>query len=96
MVFLVLEFACFPIFQEGQRLVFREGRTKAVGNVTLVIPHNPVGAAKGGQVGTSAADRGGDKAIAKAARNEQRHNKAAPTPAAAAKADQPAQQAVAS
>jgi len=82
--------------QEGQRLVFREGRTKAVGNVTLVIPHNPVGAAKGGQVGTSAADRGGDKAIAKAARNEQRHNKAAPTPAAAAKADQPAQQAVAS
>jgi len=82
--------------QEGQRLVFREGRTKAVGNVTLVIPHNPVGATKGGQVGTSAADRGGDKAMAKAARNEQRHNKAAPTPAAAAKADQPAQQAVAS
>ena len=77
--------------QEGQRLVFREGRTKAVGNVTLVIPHNPVGAEKkGGQGGASATDRGGDKAIAKAARNEQRHKPAAAAP----KADQP--QAVAS
>ena len=92
----VLESVCLPIFQEGQRLVFREGRTKAVGNVTLVIPHNPVGAAKGGQGGTSVADRGGEKAMAKAARNEQRHNKTAPTSAGTANADQPAQQAVAS
>merc|ERR1719327_236320 len=27
--------------QEGQRLVFREGRTKAVGNVTQIIPYVP-------------------------------------------------------
>ena len=27
--------------KEGQRLVFREGRTKAVGNVTKIIPYVP-------------------------------------------------------
>ena len=79
------------LLQEGQRLVFREGRTKAVGNVTLVIPHNPVGAGGGGKGGhdkaASAAERG-DKAMAKANRNEQRHSKAkdSPAPAAAAQA----------
>lgn len=26
----------------GQRLVFREGRTKAVGNVTKITPHIPL------------------------------------------------------
>ena len=26
----------------GQRLVFREGRTKAVGNVTKIVPHIPL------------------------------------------------------
>jgi len=26
----------------GQRLVFREGRTKAVGNVTRLVPHKPL------------------------------------------------------
>ena len=65
--------------QEGQRLVFREGRTKAVGNVTLVIPHNPIGikADKGGGGGGGNATSGGglhpDKATAKAARAEQRN-----------------------
>merc|ERR1719187_848151 len=29
--------------KEGQRLVFREGRTKAVGNVTKIHPHTPAG-----------------------------------------------------
>jgi len=77
--------------QEGQRLVFREGRTKAVGNVTLVIPHNPVGAGGGGKGGhdkAAAAAERGDKAMAKANRNEQRHSKAkdSPAPAAAAQA----------
>merc|ERR550539_527068 len=28
--------------KEGQRLVFREGRTKAVGNVTKIQPHMPL------------------------------------------------------
>lgn len=32
----------------GQRLVFREGRTKAVGNVTKIVPHIPLAAAAGG------------------------------------------------
>ena len=27
--------------KEGQRLVFREGRTKAVGNVNKVLPYTP-------------------------------------------------------
>ena len=79
------------LVQEGQRLVFREGRTKAVGNVTLVIPHNPVGAGGGGKGGhdkAAAAAERGDKAMAKANRNEQRHSKAkdSPAPAAAAQA----------
>lgn len=33
----------------GQRLVFREGRTKAVGNVTKIVPHIPLAATTGGQ-----------------------------------------------
>ena len=79
------------LLQEGQRLVFREGRTKAVGNVTLVIPHNPVGAGGGGKGGhdkAAAAAERGDKAMPKANRNEQRHSKAkdSPAPAAAAQA----------
>ena len=32
--------------KEGQRLVFREGRTKAVGNVNKIIPYIPATAAK--------------------------------------------------
>ena len=43
----------------GQRLVFREGRTKAVGNVTKVIPRPPTTAEA--------------KAAGKATRNEQRN-----------------------
>ena len=35
----------------GQRLVFREGRTKAVGNVTKIIPHAPAGSATQGHKG---------------------------------------------
>lgn len=74
--------------QEGQRLVFREGRTKAVGNVTLVIPHNPVGlkdkAAAGSAGHQGHSGLGGDKSQAKAARNEQRHRGSANKEAAAA------------
>lgn len=33
--------------KEGQRLVFREGRTKAVGNVTKMFPHTPAGQGQG-------------------------------------------------
>ena len=76
--------------KEGQRLVFREGRTKAVGNVTLVIPHNPIGAAKKGE---AISERGG-KAMEKAARNEQRHNKTATS--STSNKEQPPQQTVAS
>ena len=56
-------------------MVFREGRTKAVGNVTLVIPHNPIGQKDKEKAGTSSQSSGlgGDKTVAKAARNEQRH-----------------------
>ena len=32
--------------KEGQRLVFREGRTKAVGNVSKIIPYIPATVAK--------------------------------------------------
>jgi len=68
-----------------------------VGNVTLVIPHNPVGGNKGSnRVGaTSGGDHHhrGEKAMAKAARNEQRHNKTTPQ---TGKEQQPAQQTVAS
>merc|ERR1719187_2263221 len=32
--------------KEGLRLVFREGRTKAVGNVTKIFPHTPAGQAQ--------------------------------------------------
>ena len=62
--------------------MFREGRTKAVGNVTQVIPHNPVGlkdqkgqGQKGGLADSHAASAllAGDKSAAKAARNEQRN-----------------------
>jgi GTPase len=71
--------------QEGQRLVFREGRTKAVGNVTQVIPHNPIGlkdqkgqGQKGNLVDSHAASAllAGDKSAAKAARNELRNSRA--------------------
>jgi GTPase len=70
--------------QEGQRLVFREGRTKAVGNVTQVIPHNPVGlkdqkgqGPKSGLIDSHAASAllAGDKSAAKAARNELRNSR---------------------
>ena len=47
----------------GQRLVFREGRTKAVGNVTKIIPHAPAGTTTQGHKG---------KPI-KLTRNEQRN-----------------------
>ncbi len=49
--------------QVGQRLVFREGRTKAVGNVTKVIYHSPSAGHQG---------QGGIRAV-KMARNEQRN-----------------------
>merc|ERR1719481_1768296 len=70
--------------QEGQRLVFREGRTKAVGNVTHVIPHNPVGlkdqkgqGQKSGLIDSHGASAllAGDKSAAKAARNELRNSR---------------------
>ena len=76
--------AIFFCYQEGQRLVFREGRTKAVGNVTQVIPHNPVGlkdqkghGQKGSTIDSHAASAllAGDKSAAKAARNEQRNSR---------------------
>ena len=47
----------------GQRLVFREGRTKAVGNVTKIVPHAPAGTTTQGHKG---------KPI-KLTRNEQRN-----------------------
>ena len=71
-------------YQEGQRLVFREGRTKAVGNVTQVIPHNPIGlkdqkgqGQKSGLIDSHAASAllAGDKSAAKAARNELRNSR---------------------
>jgi GTPase len=39
----------------GQRLVFREGRTKAVGNVTKIVPHIPL--AGSGQTSTNQSSR---------------------------------------
>ena len=42
-----LRFVKHPEFlKEGQRLVFREGRTKAVGNVSKIIPYIPATVAK--------------------------------------------------
>lgn len=43
--------------KEGQRLVFREGRTKAVGSVTKIIPHNPVGAKEKTEASNSTGNR---------------------------------------
>ena len=70
--------------------MFREGRTKAVGNVTQVIPHNSVGlkdqkgqGQKSGLIdshGTSAL-LAGDKSAAKAARNELRNSRSSTTAA---------------
>ena len=78
----------FFLQQEGQRLVFREGRTKAVGNVTQVIPHNPVGlkdqkgqGQKSGLIDShgNSALLAGDKSAAKAARNELRNSRSTTT-----------------
>merc|ERR1712000_65271 len=39
---VLFRFVKHPEFlKEGQRLVFREGRTKAVGNVNKVLPYTP-------------------------------------------------------
>merc|ERR1739842_288526 len=39
---VLFRFVKYPEFlKEGQRLVFREGRTKAVGNVNKVLPYTP-------------------------------------------------------
>ena len=66
--------------------MFREGRTKAVGNVTQVIPHNPVGlkdqrgqGQKSSLIDSHAASAllAGDKSAAKAARNELRNSRTA-------------------
>jgi len=44
---VLFRFVKHPEFlKEGQRLVFREGRTKAVGNVNKIIPYIPATAAK--------------------------------------------------
>merc|ERR1719333_1125066 len=44
---VLFRFVKHPEFlKEGQRLVFREGRTKAVGNVTKIIPYVPATMAK--------------------------------------------------
>jgi len=54
----------------GQRLVFREGRTKAVGNVTNVTPHIPLSEKAGG--GISGQSRGGHKPQKMIARGDNR------------------------
>jgi GTPase len=65
----------------GQRLVFREGRTKAVGNVTKVTPHIPL-SEKTGAGGASGQARGGQHKPQKmVSRNQQRNNPAPPQPA---------------
>merc|ERR1712083_174299 len=44
---VLFRFVKHPEFlKEGQRLVFREGRTKAVGNVSKIIPYTPATVAK--------------------------------------------------
>merc|ERR1711936_484064 len=53
----------------GQRLVFREGRTKAVGNVTKVTAHIPLSDKAGG--GLSGQARGGHKPQKMVARNRE-------------------------
>ena len=51
----------------GQRLVFREGRTKAVGNVTKVTAHVPLSEKAGG----GPQSRGGHKPQKMVARNRE-------------------------
>ena len=44
---LIIRFVKHPEYLKvGQRLVFREGRTKAVGNVTNLTPHIPLSGEK--------------------------------------------------
>jgi len=56
----------------GQRLVFREGRTKAVGNVTKVTAHIPLSEKSGG--GMSGQVRGGHKPQKMMNRNARKQN----------------------
>ena len=62
----------------GQRLVFREGRTKAVGNVTKLTPHIPLSGEK-----EKAAGRSGHNKTVKMIGRNQRKREDEPGPTAA-------------
>ena len=53
----------------GQRLVFREGRTKAVGNVTKIVPHIPLA---GGATTSQTTRAGHQKAQKMVGRNQRK------------------------